>query len=381
MIQERFQQRKGDLIDIGLVALLLPPTFFWATRHHSPAIAAAPVLLQTLPLLLRRRFPLPVLVVVLSASVATQYVVGAFPPFALGLAVYTVASHTERRIALPAGVVTFALLSLSLIPRASWNGGESVLHVIVFAAAAWILGDNLRTKRAYYRELEERAERLEREREQNVRRAAAEEQARIARELHDVIAHSVSVMVVQAAAAGDVFEKHPERAREALRSIEESGRSALTELRRLLGIVRTREQGRLEPQPGLGALADLLEQVRATGLEIELELEGEIGELPTGVDLSAYRIVQEALTNTLKHASAGHARVRLSRRAGELELEIADDGAGPGEESADGHGLIGMQERAALLGGVLEAGPTPDGGFAVKARFPLGELSSREQFV
>ena len=125
----------------------------------------------------------------------------------------------------------------------------------------------------------------------------------------------------------------------------------------------------------------MLEQVRATGLEIELELEGELGELPTGVDLSAYRIVQEALTNTLKHAQASRARVRLSRRAGELELEITDDGASSGEASADGHGLIGMRERATLLGGVLETGQEPEGGFAVRARFPLGELSSREQFV
>ena len=381
MIRERFQQHKATLIDIGLVALLLPPTFVWATRHHSLAVAAAPVLLQVLPLLLRRRYPLGVLAVVLGASIATQYVVGALPPFALALAVYTVASHTERRIAFPAGLLAFAALLAALLPRTGLYGGESVLHLLVFVAAAWILGDSVRTKRAYYRELEERAERLEREREDNARHAAAEEQARIARELHDVIAHSVSVMVVQAAAAGDVFEKHPERARDALRSIEESGRSALTELRRLLGIVRTRERDRREPQPGLDALADLLEQVRATGLEVELELEGELGELPTGVDLSAYRIVQEALTNTLKHASAGHARVRLSRHVGELELEIADDGAGPGESPADGHGLIGMQERAALLGGGLEAGPGPNGGFVVRARFPLGELSSREQFV
>ncbi len=371
MIRERFQQRKADLIDIGLVVVVLPPTFVWATQHHSPAVAAAPVLLQTLPLLVRRRFPLPVMAIVLSASVATQYVVGALPPFALALALYTVASHTERRIALPAGVVTLAFLPLSLIPRASWNSGESVLHVVVFAAAAWILGDNLRTKRAYYRELEERAERLEREREQNVRRAAAEEQARIARELHDVIAHSVSVMVVQAAAAGDVFEKQPERARGALRSIEESGRSALTELRRLLGIVRTSEQSSREPQPGLAALVELVEQVRATGLEVELELDGELGELPAGVDLSAYRIIQEALTNTLKHSQASRARIRVSRRADELELEIEDDGAGPGEESGDGHGLIGMQERTALLGGVLEAGPASNGGFSVRAHFPL----------
>jgi signal transduction histidine kinase len=380
MIRERFQRWKADLIDIGLVAFLLLPTFVWATQRHSAAFVAAPVMLQALPLLLRRRFPLLVLAVVLGASIATQFIVGVLPPFALGLALYTVASHTERRTALRAGLLTLvALVGLLLF----WNGldaRESVVHLIVFATAAWLFGDNVRTKRAYYRELEERAERLEREREENIRRAAAEEQARIARELHDVIAHSVSVMVVQAAAASDVFEKHPERAREALLSIEESGRSALTELRRLLGIVRTREQSRLEPQPGLGALPELVEQVRATGLEVELELEGELVELPTGVDLSAYRIVQEALTNTLKHAQASRARVRVSRRPGELELEIADDGAGPDGEAA-GHGLIGMQERAALLGGVLEAGPAPDGGFAIKARFPLGELSSREQLA
>ena len=371
MFREWFRRRESDLIDIGLVAILLPPTFIWATQHHSPAIAATPVLLQTLPLLLRRRYPLSVLSIVLSASIATQYVVGALPPFALGLALYTVASHTERQIALRAGLATVALLPLSLITRADWNGGESVWHVIVFAVAAWILGDNLRTKRAYYRELEERAARLEREKEEGTRRAAAEEKARIARELHDVIAHSVSVMVVQAAAARDVFEKQPERAREALRSIEESGRSALTELRRLLGIVRTGEQGSREPQPGLAALEELVEQVRTTGLEVELKREGELGELPTGVDLSAYRIVQEALTNTLKHAQATRAQVLLDRRERELAIEVTDDGAGPVEESTNGHGLIGMQERVALLGGVLEAGPEESGGFAVKARFPL----------
>ena len=156
-----------------------------------------------------------------------------------------------------------------------------------------------------------------------------------------------------------------------MRSIEESGRSALTELRRLLGIVRTGEQGSREPQPGLAALEELVEQVRTTGLEVELKREGELGELPTGVDLSAYRIVQEALTNTLKHAQATRAQVLLDRRERELAIEVTDDGAGPVEESTNGHGLIGMQERVALLGGVLEAGPEESGGFAVKARFPL----------
>jgi signal transduction histidine kinase len=178
-------------------------------------------------------------------------------------------------------------------------------------------------------------------------------------------------MVVQAAAANDVFERQPERAREALRSIEESGRSALTELRRLLGIVRSSERGRLDPQPGLAALEELIEQVRTTGLEVKLELKGRLGELPAGVDLSAYRIVQEALTNTLKHAQATHARVQLERNEHELAIEVTDDGAGQGNESTNGHGLIGMQERVALLGGGLEAGPEENGGFAVKARFPL----------
>ena len=208
MIHEWFQQRKNDLIDIGLVVLLLPPTFVWATRSHSLALAAAPVLAQTLPLLVRRRYPLIVLGIVLAASISTQFVIGALPPFALALAIYTVAAHTERRVSLGAGALTLLALPLVLIQRVGLNTGESLMHLVVFVAAAWILGDNLRTKRAYYRELEERADRLEREREENVRRATTEEQERIARELHDVIAHSVSVMVVQAAAAGDVFEKH-----------------------------------------------------------------------------------------------------------------------------------------------------------------------------
>ena len=373
MIRQLFQRRKADLIDIGLVVLLLPPSFVWTTRHHSVGPAVALVLLQTLPLLVRRRYPLPVLAAVLSASIATQFVVGSMPPFALGLALYTVASHTERRVALRAGVVTLVVLVVLLLARDGFDARESVVHLIVFAAAAWILGDNVRTKRAYYRELEERAERLESEREENIRRAASQEQERIARELHDVIAHSVSVMVVQAAAANDVFERQPERAREALRSIEESGRSALTELRRLLGIVRAHERERLAPQPGLAALEELIEQVRGTGLEVELKLDGELGELPSGVDLSAYRIVQEALTNTLKHASADRARVQMGRRGHELSIEVSDDGSGPGETAGNGHGLIGMRERVALLGGELEAGAQAGGGFAVKVRLPIGQ--------
>lgn len=372
MIRSLYLRRKAELIDVGLVLIVLGPTIRWTTDGHPRGTGIALAFAQALPLLVRRRFPLPVLTAVLAALVATHFTIDVLPLFALGVAAYTVASHTERRVALSAALLT--LLALSIPPIHHGGGArDSYVHAIIFASAAWILGDNVRTKRAYYRELEDRAERLEREQGEHARRAAAEEQARIARELHDVIAHSVSVMVVQATAANDVFDKQPERAREALRSIEESGRSALTELRRLLGVMRTSDVDRLEPQPGLAALESLVDQVRAAGLEVELKLDTDLGELPTGVDLSAYRIVQEALTNTLKHAQASQARVRVSRNASALELDISDDGAGSSEEAPEGHGLIGMRERAALLGGVLEAGPGENGGFAVRARFPLGQ--------
>ena len=180
-------------------------------------------------------------------------------------------------------------------------------------------------------------------------------------------------MVVQAAAARDVFERQPERARDALSSIEETGRSALTELRRLLGIVRGHDSESRAPQPGLAALEALVEQVQTTGLEVELELETGLGELPAGVGLSAYRIVQEALTNTLKHANASRARVQIGRRGRGLAIEVSDNGGGPDDAAGSGHGLIGMRERVALLGGELEAGAQAGGGFAVRVRLPIGQ--------
>jgi len=372
MIRQHYLRWKAELIDIGVAAIVLAPTIVWTTdghSHHSLGVALS--LAQVLPLLVRRRFPLPVLATVLAALIATHFALDVLPLFALGVAVYTVASHTERRVALSAALLTLLVLSIPPIHQGGRGARESFVHLIVFAAAAWILGDNVRTKRAYYRELEERAERLEREQEEHARQAAADEQARIARELHDVIAHSVSVMVVQAAAANEVFEQQPDRSREALRSIETTGRSALTELRRLLGVVRTRGPESREPQPGLGSLERLAEQVRATGLEVELDVDGDLSGLPVGVDLSAYRIVQEALTNTLKHANATSAQVHVRRGDNELSLEVSDNGSGAPDSSSDGQGLIGMKERAALLGGSLETGPRENGGFAVRARFPL----------
>src|SRR5262249_24107432 len=195
-------------------------------------------------------------------------------------------------------------------------------------------------------------------------------QARIARELHDVIAHNVSVMVVQAAAGRDAFEERPQRAREALETIEATGRSALGELRRLLGAVRDGDPD-YEPQPGLSGLPTLIDRVRTSGLEVVLHVEGVPTPLPAAVELSAYRVVQEALTNTLKHAMATRVGVGLRYAANELGIEVRDDGRATGTGAGTGSGLIGMRERLAAFGGTLSAGSAPGGGYAVEARFPL----------
>jgi signal transduction histidine kinase len=356
-------------LDALLVALLLLASVGTAGRHHSLYAIVPLAALQILPLLFRRRYPVQVFGVVLTATLLSEVTLHRPDAAPVWIALYTVASYRGRSVSLGAAGATVVVLSVPLI------GGQklgSQIPNVVLAVAAWLLGDNVRTRRAYLREIEDRAERLEREREENVRRAAQAEQARIARELHDVIAHNVSVMVVQAAAANDVFDSHPEKAREALRSIERTGRSALTELRRLLGAVRAPDQDTYAPQPGLASLPALLEGLRTAGLPVALHVDGGLDDLPAGLDLSAYRIVQEALTNTLKHAEATRAEVGVRRTDKSLELEIVDDGGG-GEPSAEGsgHGLIGMRERASLVGGEVEAGPQPGGGFRVRAKLPL----------
>jgi signal transduction histidine kinase len=330
------------------------------------------VLLQTLPIATRRYWPRAVLAITLAATIGTNILTDS-PAVAAGVivALYTVSAHCDRKTAVRAAWITGALLGPTLLFSPAGGGGLGYLvPVAALLAIAWVLGDNLRTRRAYLRELEDKSARLEREREENARRAAAEEQARIARELHDVIAHNVSVMVVQATAAGDVFDSQPAKAREALASIEHTGREALTELRRLLGAVRT-DDGKI-PQPGLGRLPKLLGQVRAAGLDVDLASVGDTRQLPLGIDVSAYRIVQEALTNTLKHANARHAQVVLRYSDEELAIDVTDDGRGPTNNRDDrGQGLIGMRERVALYDGDLTTGPRPGGGFAVSARFPL----------
>jgi signal transduction histidine kinase len=322
--------------------------------------------LQVAPLLFRRRYPVAVLAVVAAAWAAEIAVYSAGVPVAAAVATFTAAVQVSRLESLVAAAIAAAGVALTALAVEGFN---TALQALIAFGVTWVLGDSLGTRRAYTRALEERAERLERERERESARAVAEEQARIARELHDVIAHNLSVMVVQAAAANDVFDARPDRAREALRTIEATGRSALTELRRLLGGVRG-DGADFTPQPDLGQLDELIDQVRAAGLQVVLSIEGEPRPLPAALELSAYRIVQEALTNTLKHAHASRADVALRYRDEALDIEIRDDGTGNGDGPESGHGLIGMRERVGIFGGSLAAGPVPGGGFAIAARFP-----------
>jgi signal transduction histidine kinase len=355
------------LIDVGLVAVLLAVALGAAIHHDHGATSATLEGIATVPLLWRRRHPVAVLALVTAAAIAIVAAGYWFAPFQLALALYTVGSHpgveAARRVALA------SLLAITIaVAVAAYNGFADSASRLVFLVAAWLLGDSLRNRRAYVLEIEEKARRLEREREAHARQVTAEEQARIARELHDVVAHALSVVIVQASAADDVFEAEPARARESIRAIDGAARSALGELRRVLGVLN-RDSER-EPQPGLDRIDALIEQVRGTGLSVSLELEGAPRPLPAAVDLSAYRIVQEALTNTLKHARAEHATVRI-RYGADLELRIRDDGCGSVNGNGAGRGLIGMRERVAVLGGTVETGALAEGGFQVAAHLPL----------
>lgn len=247
--------------------------------------------------------------------------------------------------------------------------GEVAFGVVVFFAA-WYAGRRLRLR-------SERAGRLLREKQQEAERILAEERARIARELHDVVAHRVSLMTVQAGAAKTVAADDPAAAVRAMAAVEEAGRQALDELRHLLGVLRpTSLPDALQPQPGLAELAALLESTRQAGLEVALTTEGAVTDLPARVELSAYRIVQESLTNVVKHAGPGaRTRVRLTIDGSCLLVEVTDDGSGATVLPGSGHGIVGMRERALLLGGSLDVGPGADGGFGVRARLPLDLVS------
>lgn len=328
-------------------------------------------LLVTLPLALRRRFPLSVLCVV-TGAMATETLIttplqGMSGLIAFVVAVYSVAAHTERRRAL-------AGLAISLVGAAALLSDDPADYAFsaFTTGAPWLAGRGLRTARSRARELERLTAQLTSEREERARLAVATERARIARELHDVVAHSVSTMVVQAEAGEALLDGHPERAREAFQSIQHTGREALAEMRRLLGLLRHGDpELALVPQPSMVHLETLLTRVRDAGVTVDLKVEGQPWPLPPGLDLSAYRIIQEALTNTLKHSGGARAWVSVRYQAQALELEIVDDGHSADDGTDGGQGIAGMRERVTLFGGELNVGRRAVGGYSVRARLPL----------
>lgn len=363
-------RRHSVLADLGLGALLLAVTILSLTGHEQPVLRSALAFAATVPLLRRRRQPLTVLVLVAAVTVTMVALNAWFVPLQLAVALYTVAATSRPRFAVTSGIVSIVAVAGAEATEPHLRPGD-VAWRVVFLAAAWLFGNSISSRRAYMHELEEKANRLEREHEAQTRRATAEEQARIARELHDIVAHSLSVIAVQAAAAEDALEDEPSPAREPLAAIATVARSALGDLRRVVGALRE-GAAELEPPPTIRHLGPLVERVRSTGLAVALDVEGDSRPLAAAVELSAYRIVQEALTNTLKHADATQVHV-LVRYGEQLELEIHDNGPNRGSSpnNAGGNGIIGMSERATMLGGDLTAAPASDGGFTVRARFPI----------
>jgi signal transduction histidine kinase len=331
-------------------------------------------------LVLRRRVPLLVLATTLAVTVAIV-ALGDDPSGATVLiALYTTAALCELRVSLAALALTAgtaATLSAFTVdaPGRQASATSGAIIAAGLTIGIWALGAYAQTRRRYLRELRERAASAEREREQLARIAVQKERASIARELHDIVAHSVSVMLVGVRGARDVLRTSPDVAGETLARVERSGEQSLAELRRILAVLREPERAAAEsrPQPSLAELDELVASYRAAGLPVRLEVIGEPPPLPSGVQLSVYRLVQEALTNTLKHSNPSSVTVTLAFRDSRLELEVVDDGTPTTPGAArSGQGLIGMRERVALLGGELETGERAGGGFRVAAQLPVG---------
>ena len=345
----------------------------------TPVIVARALALAA-PLVLRRRWPLAVLAVT-TVSFTRYWAVGQVNEIAswviLGVAVYSAAAYADRRRApWVCGACLLWLIGSAVVPSALAGpiGAVEVAAIAMFDALpfllAWPLGAMMRTLREYRVVLEERNRQLDQEREINARRAVLEERVRIARELHDVVAHHVSVMGVQAGVARRLFHRDSTEAVQAITSVEVASRQAIADLQQLVGVLRRQGDGDdLTPQPSLQGLPDLVEHMRRAGLPVQLTVQGQRGPLPAGVELSAYRIIQEALTNTLKHAGPAQAAVTVRYDNGAVEVEVVDDGQGPppARPGTGGKGLVGMQERVRLYGGRLETGARPGGGFRVHA--------------
>jgi signal transduction histidine kinase len=353
-----------------------------AVDYRDPtAFSTALVVLGAVPYYFRRRFPLAVLVVSTVAVVtlvARDYSSGTAPSMLL-FGVYTVAaSASPRDRVLGAATISLGLAVVAVAGAPDLDGAGMVINVAFFSVA-YFVGSTVRNRRLYTEQLEERARLLERERDEQSRRAVADERLRIAQELHDVVAHSMGVIAVQAGVGAHVIDDDPAEAKRALEAIGTTSRSTLTEIRRLLGVLRDDGTAGYEPAPGLADLDRLVRDVGATGLPVDVRVEGERHDVPPGVDLTAYRIVQEALTNVIKHAGPARAVVTVGYEPGALALEVVDDGRGVnGRATAGGHGLLGMRERVGVYGGTFDAGPRTGGGFRVAVRLPYAPAGPGE---
>jgi signal transduction histidine kinase len=383
------------LVAVGLTLLSLVTIAGGAGDFGSiEPLSFALILLQTLPLVARRIAPVPVFAITFGALLWQALFAGDTFNSSLGalVALFTVAERASQRVSIAAAAIAASGIAALIISRVGIQAGLSgLVQSLLTVFVVWLVGTWAQERRRYIGAVEDRATRAEREREQRTALAVAQERERIARELHDVVSHHVSVIVIQAGAALRALDRRPADARTALEAIDGSARAAMTEMRRMLGILgpapTNRDDGAptptaddsLAPMPGLARLGELLEQVRATGQRVELAVDGDPVALDPGLDLTAYRIVQEALTNTLKHAPDGHVAVTLRYEPAMLTLEVIDDGgrgrttdgtAGLAHGEDPGHGVIGMIERAALFGGTLEAG-RHGRGFRVAARLPI----------
>jgi signal transduction histidine kinase len=379
-VRRLVRRHAGDALVVALTAaavveIVVSDLPGWKFGYAAAACA------WSLVLLLRHRFPLAApaatstMVAVASFFIADQIRSTAVGVCLLIVAAWWMGAGNDRRRAVAGLAAMYAGVQVTTAHFGDLAIGD-VIFTSLLVAAPWLAGQAFRSRALRARELGGRAARLEKELAESARSAVADERARIARELHDVIAHSISVMTVQAGAARLLLDDEPDQAEHALLRVEETGRDTLAEMRRLLGVLRRDmvAQDGLEPRPSLDRLDALLDHYRAAGLEVELDRQGPQRTLPAGLDQAAYRVVQEALTNTLKHAGRTRVRVRLAFSPDELALDIEDDGAGAATTvsgTGGGHGLIGMRERIAIYGGTLATGPRDGRGFAVGARFPL----------
>ncbi|MEY9844712.1 sensor histidine kinase [Streptacidiphilus sp. MAP5-3] len=395
------------LLAFGLYGLTLVwrdggPTKSWSEIDPSEVLVVAGFLVYA-PLALRRRYPVSVLALTVAATVGYMFVGPVRGPIlaGAGLGIYTVCSVVERRLALAIGgiaVLSVGIASMALSPE-KWDQAVNG-YAFAWTAMTVAIGEAVRSRRAFVAAIEERARRAEHTREEEARRRVAEERLRIARELHDIVGHHIALINIQAGVASTVLATQPDTAREALAQVREAGRAALTELGATVAVLRqTGENDEnsvspREPAPGLDQLPALLAKFEKAGLRVERHVEGVPQPLPATVDLTAYRVVQESLTNVGKHAGSSSAVVRLDYRSRTLRIEVEDEGptGGPSERSdrserpergergdraargeprtSGGYGIIGMRERAATVGGSFRAGPRPDGGFRVVVELP-----------